>query len=666
MPEILKDRSELDPQFQWDLTPMFESDAAWETALDNLDAEIDSVAAFAGKLSDAITIGAYLDASTELNRKVERLYCYASQRHDEDTRDEAAQSMYARINSKYVKMAAALSFAQPEILALPEETLTAIVNDPAVADYKFNLEDLLRSKPHTLSKAEEKLLASFGEVMSAPSEAYHNLEDADLVFDPAKNAEGEEVEVTGSNFVPLEMSTDRTLRENAFHSYYKSYREHINTFAASYAGAIKAATAEAAPATMSPPARCPWRGRMCPWRSTTTWSPRSASTCPPCTATSACAKRCWASTLHFYDVYAPLVGDLKKSYTYETAQEMVLKAVAPLGEDYQKDVQKAYNEGWIDVYPNRGKRGGAYSGGCYDSNPYILLNFSGTLDSVSTLAHEMGHTIHSWRSRQHQPPQYADYTLFVAEVASTVNENLLIEQLLQNENDPQTRLYLLNQYLENFKGTVYRQTMFAEFEREAHAMVERGEALNAAALNALYKRLVTDYFGNDMVIDDEIQYEWARIPHFYRPFYVYKYATGYSTAVALSEGILKEGEPAVKRYKEFLSMGGSAYPLDELRHAGVDLATPAPVDAALEKFERILDPESTLALENLPEPLSLAICDDARRRWKLPPRNGKGRRKGSLPPACRATSQRGKGTGRRERRSAPVIIRCYLPRTALM
>ena len=208
----------------------------------------------------------------------------------------------------------------------------------------------------------------------------------------------------------------------------------------------------------------------------------------------------------------------------------------------------------------------------------------------------MGHTIHSWRSRQHQPPQYADYTLFVAEVASTVNENLLIEQLLQNENDPQTRLYLLNQYLENFKGTVYRQTMFAEFEREAHAMVERGEALNAAALNELYKRLVMDYFGEDMVIDEEIQYEWARIPHFYRPFYVYKYATGYSTAVALSEGILKEGEPAVKRYKEFLSMGGSAYPLDELRHAGVDLATPAPVDAALEKFERILDDaEATLA-----------------------------------------------------------------------
>ena len=487
MSEILKERSELDPQFQWDLTPMFESDAAWETALDSLDADIESLAAFAGKLTDAVTIGAYLDASTEVGRKVERLYCYASQRHDEDTRDDKAQSMYARIGSKYVKMAAALSFAQPEILSLPEETLTAIVNDPAVADYKFNLEDLLRGKPHTLTKAEEKLLASFGEVMSAPSEIYHNLEDADMVFDAVKNGEGETVEVTGSNFVPLEMSTDRTLRENAFHSYYKSYRQHINTFAASYSGAVKAAAAEAA----------------------------------------------------------------ARSYPSSRAMSMA-------GENVP-----------VEVYDNL----------------------------VATVRkHEMGHTIHSWRSRQHQPPQYADYTLFVAEVASTVNENLLIEQLLQNENDPQTRLYLLNQYLENFKGTVYRQTMFAEFEREAHAMVERGEALNAAALNELYKRLVMDYFGEDMVIDEEIQYEWARIPHFYRPFYVYKYATGYSTAVALSEGILKEGEPAVKRYKECLSMGGSAYPLDELRHAGVDLATPAPVDAALEKFERILDDaEATLA-----------------------------------------------------------------------
>lgn len=590
MPEILKERSELDPQFQWDLTPMFESDAAWETALDSLDADIESLAAFAGKLTDAVTIGAYLDASTEVGRKAERLYCYASQRHDEDTRDDKAQSMYARIGSKYVKMAAALSFAQPEILSLPEETLTAIVNDPAVADYKFNLEDLLRGKPHTLTKAEEKLLASFGEVMSAPSEIYHNLEDADLLFDAVKDGSGETVEVTGSNFVPLEMSTDRTLRENAFHSYYKSYREHINTFAASYAGAIKAATAEAAARNYPSSRAMAMAGENVPAEVYDNLVATVRKHIPAMHRYVRLRKKMLGvDALHFYDVYAPLVGDLKKSYSYETAQEMVLKAVAPLGEDYQATVRKAYAERWIDVYPNRGKRGGAYSGGCYDSNPYILLNFSGTLDSVSTLAHEMGHTIHSWRSRQHQPPQYADYTLFVAEVASTVNENLLIEQLLANENDPQTRLYLLNQYLENFKGTVYRQTMFAEFELEMGRMAERGEALTADALCEKYLALNKLYFGPDMVSDPEIALEWARIPHFFYNYYVFQYATGFSAAVAIANRILKEGAPAVADYKRFLSGGSSTDPISLLKIAGVDMSTPAPVNDALTLFGELVD-----------------------------------------------------------------------------
>ena len=590
MPEILKERSELDPQFQWDLTPMFESDAAWETALDSLDADIESLAAFAGKLTDAVTIGAYLDASTEVGRKVERLYCYASQRHDEDTRDDKAQSMYARIGSKYVKMAAALSFAQPEILSLPEETLAAIVNDPAVADYKFNLEDLLRGKPHTLTKAEEKLLASFGEVMSAPSEIYHNLEDADLLFDAVKDGSGETVEVTGSNFVPLEMSTDRTLRENAFHSYYKSYREHINTFAASYAGAIKAATAEAAARNYPSSRAMAMAGENVPAEVYDNLVATVRKHIPAMHRYVRLRKKMLGvDALHFYDVYAPLVGDLKKSYSYETAQEMVLKAVAPLGEDYQATVRKAYAERWIDVYPNRGKRGGAYSGGCYDSNPYILLNFSGTLDSVSTLAHEMGHTIHSWRSRQHQPPQYADYTLFVAEVASTVNENLLIEQLLANENDPQTRLYLLNQYLENFKGTVYRQTMFAEFELEMGRMSEAGQALTADVLCEKYKALNELYYGPDMVCDEGIALEWARIPHFFYDYYVFQYATGFSAAVAIAERILTEGAPAVADYKRFLSGGSSTDPISLLKIAGVDMSRPESIDSALALFGELID-----------------------------------------------------------------------------
>ena len=597
MSEALKERKEMDPQYQWDLTKMYASDAEWEKAFAAIDPKIEALAAWEGKLNNAASIREFYDAEIGVFRELENLAVYTSLRLSEDTRADDAQSMDARATAKYVKAVGTIAYAQPEILALPQETLDAIMADEQVAPYRFALEDLLRAKPHTLTAPEEKLLAAFGEAFGTPKNVADNLADADMVFDSVKDGEGNDVELTASNYILLQTSNDRVLRKNAFESYYKSFRQHINTLAASYSGAVKTAAAEASVRHYESSRAMSMAGENVPVEVYDNLVATVRKHMPAMHRYVRLRKKMLGvDELHFYDVYAPLVGDLKKSYTYETAQQMVLKAVAPLGEDYQKDVQKAYNEGWIDVYPNRGKRGGAYSGGCYDSNPYILLNFSGTLDSVSTLAHEMGHTMHSWRSRKHQPPQYADYTLFVAEVASTVNENLLIEQLLQNENDPQTRLYLLNQYLENFKGTVYRQTMFAEFEREAHAMVERGEALNASALNALYKRLVIDYFGDDMVIDDEIQYEWARIPHFYRPFYVYKYATGYSTAVALSEGILKEGEPAVKRYKEFLSMGGSAYPLDELRHAGVDLATPAPVDAALEKFERILDDaEVTLA-----------------------------------------------------------------------
>ena len=597
MPELLKERRELDPQFMWDLTSMYATDEEWEKALSTLEECIRKAAAFQGRLTDAQSIAAYLDAATELGRTLSNLYCYASMRRSEDTRAEAAQSMYARINANYVKAISAIAFAEPEILSLPQQTLDDIADQECLKNHRFTLEKLLRQKPHTLSAAEEQLLAGFGEVFGAPAEIADNLQDADLVFDSVQDGEGHTVEVTGSNYITLQMSQDRTLRERAFRSYYKGYRQHSNTFAAAYSGAVKAATAEAVARHYASSRAMSMAGENIPAEVYDNLVSAVRAHLPAMYRYVALRKKILGlDELHYYDVYAPLVGERKESYTYGQAQQMVLDAVAPLGEDYQALVKKAYAERWIDVYPNKGKSGGAYSSGTYDSNPYILMNFTGTLDSVSTLAHEMGHSMHTWHSNHAQPPQYADYTLFVAEVASTVNENLMIEQLLKQEQDPARRLYLLNQYLENFKGTVYRQTMFAEFEREAHAMAERGEALSPAALNSLYVGLVKDYFGPELVMDEEVQYEWARIPHFYRPFYVYKYATGYSTAVALSEAILTEGESAVKRYREFLSMGGSAYPLDELRHAGVDLATPAPVNAALDKFERILDDaEQTLA-----------------------------------------------------------------------
>lgn len=596
MPDTLKDRSEIDSQYKWDLTRLYKDDAAWEQELAGLNRQVQTVAAFAGRLKEAKSIREYLDASVTLSRTLSNLYCYASMRRSEDTRAEAAQSMYARISAAYAGAVAALSFAEPEILALPEETLREIQEDDCLQEYRFVLENLVRQKPHTLSAPEEKLLASLSEVMGAPADIADSLQDADLTFDSVKDGVGEEHEVTGSNYILLQTSSDRTLRENSFRSFYKTYRNHINTFAATYAGAVKAATAEAAARHYESSRAMSMAGENIPAEVYDNLVASVRAHLPLMYRYVKLRKRLLGiQELHYYDVYAPLTGESTARYTYDQAKQMVLDAVAPLGEEYCAEVRRGFAQRWVDVYPNKGKSGGAYSTGTYDSEPYIMTNFTGTLDSVSTLAHEMGHSMHSLLSRRTQPAQYADYTLFVAEVASTVNENLMIEQLLKTEQRPDTRLFLLNQYLENFKGTVFRQTMFAEFEREAHAMRERGEALSPAALNQLYGNLVRDYFGPELVMDEEVQLEWARIPHFYRPFYVYKYATGYSTAVALSEGILKEGESARKRYLEFLSMGGSAWPLDELRHAGVDLTTPAPVNAALEKFGRLLDDAETCA-----------------------------------------------------------------------
>lgn len=592
----LKERKDMDPAFMWDTTELFENDEAFETALAEIDNEIDACGAYAGKLNNAKDVLAFLEAETLMMRHMNDLYCYASLRRSEDTRDGQAVSMFARAGAKAVKAESAVSFAEPELLGLDEETFNAILNDASLRDYHFYLLNIKDMKPHTLSAAEESLLSQFGEVFANPEHVSEALMDADLVFDDALDSKGEKHQVSSASYILLQNSLDRTLRENAFRSLYKGYKQHIHTFAQTYSGDVKAQTTEA---------------RIRHYNSSLEMR-MSADHIPTAVydrLIDAVHKRMdsmyryvrlrkrllGVDELHYYDLYTPLVKADPRHYTYEEAQKMVLSAVAPLGDEYVKRVQKAFDERWIDVYPNAGKTSGAYSSGSYDSNPYILLNFTGTLESVSTLAHEMGHSQHTWLTNHNQPAQYSGYTMFVAEVASTVNENLLIEQMLQKETDPQMRLALLNQYLEGFKGTVYRQTMFAEFEKEAHAMMERGEALNAEALNALYKKLIALYFGKDLVIDDEVQYEWARIPHFYYNFYVYVYATGYSSAVTISEKVLHEGAPAVKKYLEFLSMGSSQYPLDELAHAGVDLNTEKPVLEAIDKFDKVLDEAEKIA-----------------------------------------------------------------------
>ncbi len=604
----LKERNEIDEQYRWDLSTLYTSDEAFEEDSRKLDACIANVAAFAGKLTDAAAVHACFEADTALDLLLSDLFCYANLRRSEDTRAEDAQALYMRIYGKYVEAMTQTSFVRPELLSLPEETLQAIRDDEAMRDYVYTMERLLRTKPHTLTADQEQLLASFGEVFAAPSEIADNLMDADMVFDSVTDKDGNEVEVSTSSYIDLQMSGDRVLRENAFRSFYKGYRQHINTFAASYGGTVKGHVAEAAARHYDSSRAMSMAHENVPASVYDSLIEAVRDNLPTMYRYVDFRKTMLGlDELHYYDVYAPLIADLDVKYTYEKAQEIILKAIEPLGKEYGDVVRGAFRDRWIDVYPNKGKSSGAFSSGTYHSNPYILCNFTGTLNEVSTIIHEMGHSMHSWNSNHNQPPQYADYTIFVAEVASTVNENLLIHYLLEHTDEPKARMSLLNQYLENFKGTVYRQTMFAEFEKAAHAMAENGEPLTPAALNALYGGLVEDYFGPELVMDDEVACEWARIPHFYRPFYVYKYATSYSAAVALSEAILKEArevgteaaladpDSAVRKYLRFLTLGGSMDPLDELKVAGVDLSTPAPVKAALEKFDSVLAEAEALA-----------------------------------------------------------------------
>ena len=594
----VKERSEIQQQYKWDLTSLFESDEKWEEKLASLKGQQQVALSYQGKLDNAQTIYQYLKWDYSITSDLSDLFCYASLRHSEDTRDSNATSMYSRIYSLYVEISSASAFARPEILSLQDDKLKAIIEDDQLKDYRFMLEDLYREKKHTLSAKEEIVISSFGESFAAASEISESLRDSDLSFDDIVDDEGKKYPLSESSYIHYQMSDDRTLRKSAFESYYKTYKQHIHTFASAYRAQVKTAVTEA---------------RLRGYGSSREMS-LSKNNIPLSVYDNliesvhrhlnlmyrylAIRKKLLSvDELHYYDVYAPLSKGSNKQYTYKQAQQMVLEAVSPLGKEYQKKVQQAFDEKWVDVYPNVGKSNGAYSSGTYHSNPYIMMNFNGSLDSVSTLAHEMGHSLHTYLTNSHQPVQYSDYSLFVAEVASTVNENLLIDQLLQNCNDPRERLALLNEYLEGFKGTVYRQTMFAEFEMKAHQMAQQGQSLDCDSLSEVYENLIKLYFGDELVIDPEVKYEWARIPHFFNPFYVYVYATGYTSAVAIKEGILKQGQSAVDRYLQFLSMGSSDYPLNELKHAGVDLTSSESIDRAFEKLEEILDDaEKTIEL----------------------------------------------------------------------
>lgn len=594
----VKERKEMDPQYMWDLSTLFSSDEEFEEALKQADELIGQMKVFQGTLHDAESILACLKKECEVSRKIVDLYSYGFLRKTEDTRNTKAQTMFSAAYAEMVSLQTATAYIQPEILACDDETLATIITDPVLKEFRFMLENMVGEKEHMLSEKEEALLASLGEVFAVPEQAAGALMDADMTFAAAADQDGKEHEISQSTYILTQTSDDRVLRKNAFESYYAEFTKHINTLTSLYSGYIKGAVAESRLRGYASSRNMRMDGDHIPVCVYDNLIETVHSRMDLMHRYVAFRKKMLKlDEVHYYDVYAPLIKGKGASYSYQQAMDMVIEAVNPLGEEYVSRVRQAFADHWVDVWPNKGKEGGAFSEGTYDSNPFIKMNYTGTLDSVSTLAHEMGHSQHTWLTNHTQPYQYSHYTMFVAEVASTVNENLLIEQMLKQETDSMERLRLLNQYMEGFKGTVYRQTMFAEFEKEAHAMYEAGQPLTCDLLNALYERLIREYFGDELVVDEQVKYEWARIPHFYYLFYVYVYATGYCSAAAISQNILNHEEDAVENYLKFLSMGSSSYPLDELKVAGVDLTTPQPIDIALDKFASVLDEAEKIAEE---------------------------------------------------------------------
>ncbi len=592
-------RREIAEEFKWAVEDLFASDDAWEAEFATIADDQALLSGFAGRLAEnAQTFCAYLEASEAINSKIERLAHYAMRKSDEDTREAKYQAMAGKFMSALVALGAATSFETPEIMDIPDDTLESFYGaEPKLERYRRYLTNLRRRKAHTLSPAEEKLLAAAGEMANAPDQVYSMFSDADMTFPDAVDAGGNAHPLTQGTFVSYQESEDRTLRKSAYENLYHTLGGFKNTAAALLDAQNKQLKFFA-------------EARKYPTAFDASLDRTNVPTSVYLNLIEAVhrnfdkmhryvrlrKKLLGVDSLHFYDVYTALVSGVDKHIPFEEAKQTVYDAMAPLGEDYRKILAEGFQNRWIDVYQNVGKRSGAYSAGAA-VHPYVLLNYTGTLDSQFTLAHEMGHALHSYLSNKHQNPIDADYVIFVAEVASTCNEALLMEHLLAKTTDKKERAYLINHFLEQFKGTLYRQTMFAEFELNIGRMVAEGQTLTADVLCNAYRRLNEMYFGPDMVVDDEIAMEWARIPHFYYNYYVFQYATGYAAAIALSRRILAEGEPAVKDYIQFLSGGCSKSPIDLLKGAGVDMTGPEAVEQALELFGQLLDEMEALVEE---------------------------------------------------------------------
>ncbi|MBP2241181.1 oligoendopeptidase F [Cytobacillus eiseniae] len=594
----LPNRSEIPLEDTWKLEDIFANDEAWDKEYKEVQDIIPNVGKFQGELGDrAETLYEALQIQDHLLERLSKLYTYAHMRYDQDTTNSFYQGMDDRIKNLYSQAGSALAYIVPELLAIDEEKINSFLDElEGLRVYKQALAEINLQRPHVLSAEAEALLAQASEVLGASSNTFGMLNNADLEFPSIKDENGKEVEITHGRYIRFLESDDQRVRHDAFKAVYETYGKFRNTFASTLSGNVKVDH---------------FNAKIRNYQSAR-HSALAANNIPESVYENLVQtinnnlhllhryvklrkKVLGVKELHMYDLYTPLVKDVKMEVKYEEAKDLILKGLAPLGEDYLNVLKEGFDNRWVDVHENKGKRSGAYSSGSYGTNPYILMNWQDNVNNLFTLAHEFGHSVHSYYTRKTQPYPYGNYSIFVAEVASTCNEALLNDYLLNTIDDDKKRLFLLNHYLEGFRGTVFRQTMFAEFEHLIHQKVQNNEALTADALTKDYYELNKKYFGEeDLVIDEEIGLEWSRIPHFYYNYYVYQYATGYSAATALSNQILQEGKPAVDRYLEFLKAGSSDYPIEVLKKAGVDMTSSKPIEDACKVFE-----EKLTEMENL-------------------------------------------------------------------
>ncbi len=589
--KTLQKRVEVPVERTWDLEDIYSTDEDWEKEFKEIQIMLPYLEACKGTLADsADTLFVALEKQNQITEMLERLYTYAHMRYDQDTTNSYYQGLNDRAASLASQVGQVASFIVPELLMIDESKIERFSSEhDGLKLYKQMFAELNEQRAHVLSEKEEAILAQASEVTSTPSNTFGMLNNADLKFPAIKDEDGEEIEVTHGRYMRFLESSDRRVREEAFKAVYSTYDKYKNTFASTLSGQVKSDLFYANVRKYKSARQAALSENHIPEvvydQLVETVNNRLELLHRYVRIRK---KVLGVDELHMYDLYTPLVKDVKMEIPYEKAQDLVLKGVSPLGEEYGSILKEGFEKRWVDVEENVGKRSGAYSSGAYGTMPYILMNWQDNVNNLFTLAHEFGHSLHSYYTRKHQPYLYGDYTIFIAEVASTVNEALLNDYMVKRTDDPKEKLYLLNHFLEGFRGTVFRQTMFAEFEQLIHEKSASGEALTPELLTKTYYDLNVKYFGEDLVIDEEIGLEWARIPHFYYNFYVFQYATGYSAAAALSKQVLEEGEPAVTRYLDFLKAGSSDYPIEVLKRAGVDMTSSEPIEQALDVFEKTL------------------------------------------------------------------------------